>query len=33
MNTNNLSSTLSIGEGLLSLIKTNNIKDISIDIG
>ena len=32
MNTNNLPSTLNIERKLLSLIETNNIKDINIDI-
>ena len=33
ININNLSFTSSIGGGLLSLVKTDNIKDINIDIG
>ena len=32
MNINNLSFTLSIEKGLLSLINVGNIKDINIDI-
>ena len=32
MNINNLSSTLNIGRGLLSLVKADNTKDINIDI-
>ena len=32
MNTNNLPSTFSIERGLLSLVGTNNIKVINIDI-
>ena len=32
MNINNLSFTLNIEKGLLSLVKTSNTKDINIDI-
>ena len=33
MNTNNSPFTLSIEGGLLSLVRTGNIKNINIDIG
>ena len=33
ININNSPSTLSIGKGLLSLVKTDNIKNTNIDIG